>query len=81
MAVSFGIDARSPRVVVCVDRRDPAGSHRHRRGAGLPRCCAGTRRFGKFVEFYGEGGASRPPANRATLGNMSPDPVPLQRFS
>jgi aconitate hydratase A / 2-methylisocitrate dehydratase len=28
---------------------------------------------GKFVEFYGEGVASVPLANRATLGNMSPE--------
>ena len=28
---------------------------------------------GKFVEFYGEGVASVPLANRATIGNMSPD--------
>ena len=28
---------------------------------------------GKFVEFYGEGIASVPLANRATIGNMSPD--------
>ena len=28
---------------------------------------------GKFVEFYGEGIASVPLANRATLGNMSPE--------
>src|SRR5690606_9566245 len=28
---------------------------------------------GKFVEFYGEGVASVPLANRATIGNMSPE--------
>src|SRR5215212_5773056 len=28
---------------------------------------------GKFVEFYGEGAASVPLANRATIGNMSPE--------
>ena len=28
---------------------------------------------GKFVEFYGEGVAEVPLANRATLGNMSPE--------
>jgi aconitate hydratase len=28
---------------------------------------------GKFVEFYGEGVASVPVANRATIGNMSPE--------
>ncbi|MCB5520698.1 aconitate hydratase, partial [Erysipelatoclostridium ramosum] len=28
---------------------------------------------GKFVEFYGEGIASVPLANRATIGNMSPE--------
>src|SRR5213079_1121147 len=28
---------------------------------------------GKFVEFYGEGVASIPLANRATIGNMSPE--------
>lgn len=28
---------------------------------------------GKFVEFYGKGVAEVPPANRATLGNMSPE--------
>src|SRR5690348_18004198 len=28
---------------------------------------------GKFVEFYGEGVAAVPLANRATIGNMSPD--------
>ena len=28
---------------------------------------------GKFVEFYGEGLASMPLANRATIGNMSPE--------
>src|ERR1700682_5875558 len=28
---------------------------------------------GKFVEFYGSGVAEVPPANRATLGNMSPE--------
>jgi aconitate hydratase len=28
---------------------------------------------GKFVEFYGEGVAAVPPANRATIGNMSPE--------
>ena len=27
---------------------------------------------GKFVEFYGEGVAAVPVANRATIGNMSP---------
>src|SRR5438874_3793512 len=28
---------------------------------------------GKFVEFYGEGVAAVPLANRATIGNMSPE--------
>jgi aconitate hydratase len=28
---------------------------------------------GRFVEFYGKGVAEVPPANRATLGNMSPE--------
>jgi aconitate hydratase len=28
---------------------------------------------GKFVEFYGKGVAEVPLANRATLGNMSPE--------
>jgi aconitate hydratase A / 2-methylisocitrate dehydratase len=28
---------------------------------------------GKFVEFYGEGGASLPVPDRATIGNMSPE--------
>ena len=28
---------------------------------------------GKFVEFYGDGVASVPLANRATIGNMSPE--------
>ena len=28
---------------------------------------------GKFVEFYGEGVAEVPLANRATIGNMSPE--------
>ena len=28
---------------------------------------------GKFVEFYGPGVANVPLANRATLGNMSPE--------
>src|SRR5207245_5432229 len=28
---------------------------------------------GKFVEFYGEGAASLPVADRATIGNMSPE--------
>src|SRR6202522_999727 len=28
---------------------------------------------GKFVEFYGEGGAAVPVANRATIGNMLPE--------
>ena len=28
---------------------------------------------GKFVEFYGEGVSAVPLANRATIGNMSPE--------
>ena len=28
---------------------------------------------GKFVEFYGEGAASLPVPDRATIGNMSPE--------
>ena len=36
---------------------------------------------GKFVEFYGEGVAEVPLANRATLGNMSPEFGSTQRFS
>src|SRR5205085_52883 len=33
----------------------------------------GQKVVGKFVEFYGEGAASLPVADRATVGNMSPE--------
>jgi len=35
---------------------------------------------GKFVEFYGEGAASLPVPDRATIGNMSPSTVPRWVF-
>ena len=38
-----------------------------------PSCCAATGVVGKFVEFYGPGVANVPLANRATIGNMSPE--------
>ena len=36
---------------------------------------------GKFVEFYGDGIASVPLANRATIGNMGPESAPPAAFS
>jgi aconitase A len=38
-----------------------------------PTCCASRASSGKFVEFYGAGVAALPLANRATIGNMSPE--------
>ena len=38
-----------------------------------PTCCAEHGVVGKFVEFYGPGVTAVPLANRATIGNMSPE--------
>ncbi len=51
----------------------PRRRHRHGRRAHDHRHAAQARRVGKFVEFYGAGVASVPLANRATIGNMSPE--------
>ena len=47
--------------------RDRPRPHRHRA------CCARKGVVGKFVEFYGPGVSALPLADRATIGNMSPE--------
>ena len=65
---------------------DPAGHRLPARTASCPRarprptscspspsCCASKGVVGKFVEFYGAGVSRLPLADRATIGNMSPE--------
>ena len=43
------------------------------RAARSPSCCASAKVVGKFVEFFGEGAATLPVPERATLSNMAPE--------
>ena len=62
-----------------VDRLQAHGQARRRRHGHRPRahrharCCASATSSVKFVEFFGDGLAGLPLADRATIGNMSPE--------
>ncbi len=69
-----GVDADPEGRRLQADRLGPGRRHRDRRRADHHRSMLRKHGVvGKFVEFYGEGVAAVPLANRATIGNMSPE--------
>ena len=74
MLGQLDLDADSGGDRLSLHRRAAARRHRDRPGAdGHRRCCARRAWSNKFVEFFGPGVASLSVADRATLGNMSPE--------
>ena len=67
------VDADPAGARLQADRLAAGGRDGHRPGADRHRDAAPRGVVGKFVEFYGEGLARLPLADRATIGNMSPE--------
>ena len=68
-----GVDADSRGDRIQADRQAARGHHRHRPGADRHPDAAQEGVVGKFVEFYGDGLADLPLADRATIANMAPE--------